>query len=150
VGYRFGVGREAPLFTLPAHDGSKVTLKQYRGDWLVALVFVEGADCAARVADFNPSADQLWGMRCQVVGVVHAPLDTLEAAAAEASPAFVLVADEDADVARSYDAWDEAAGRARDYVALVDRSGKIVWTAGGGTAPVKAAELLAGLRTVAR
>ena len=150
MGYNFGVGREAPLFTLPAHDGSQVTLKQYRGDSLAALVFVDAAGCASRVADFNPSADQLWGFRCQLVGVVHAPLDALESAAAEAAPAFPLVADEDGAVARAYSAWDAARDATRDYVALVDRSGKIVWTADGTASPVKAADLLAGLKTVAR
>ena len=40
MGYDFGVGREAPTFTLSAVDGSEITLNQYRGDWFPVLVFI--------------------------------------------------------------------------------------------------------------
>ena len=40
VGYDFGVGREAPTFTLSAVDGSEIKLNQYRGDWFPVLVFI--------------------------------------------------------------------------------------------------------------
>ena len=38
MGYDFGVGREAPTFTLSAVDGSEIRLNQYRGDWFPVLV----------------------------------------------------------------------------------------------------------------
>ena len=37
MGYNFGVGREAPTFTISAVDGSEINLKQYRGDWLTEI-----------------------------------------------------------------------------------------------------------------
>ena len=40
MGYDFGVGREAPTFTLSAVDGSEIRLNQYRGDWFPVLVFI--------------------------------------------------------------------------------------------------------------
>ncbi len=72
MGYNFGVGREAPQFDLTAHDGSRVSLKQYRGDWFAVVVFL-GADQAAAsalVTALSAVADQLWGWRGQLVGIV--------------------------------------------------------------------------------
>ena len=151
MGYNFGVGREAPTFTLTAHDGDQVTLKQYRGDWFAALVFVaDGAALAGRVAEVGAAAGQLWGYRCQLVGIAHQDAAALSAALADPAPAFPVLADTDGAVARAYGAWDGAVGAARDYVALVDRSGKIVWTGDGGAAPVKPAEIVAALQSIAR
>ena len=42
MGNTFGVGREAPQFDLTAHDGSRVSLRQYRGDWFAVVVITAG------------------------------------------------------------------------------------------------------------
>ncbi len=68
MGYNFGVGREAPQFDLTSHDGSRISLKQYRGDWFPVIVFL-GADQAA-VSALSAVADQLWGLRGQLIGLV--------------------------------------------------------------------------------
>ena len=152
MGNPFGVGREAPRFELTAHDGSQVSLAQYRGDWFPVIVFF-GADAsaAASVSALSGVAEQLWGQRGQLVGIVHGDAAATRALAAQAERAeFPLLADPEAAVARSFGAFDAGAARVRSYAAIVDRAGKIVWTADAGTAAVKPAALVAALRTVAR
>jgi peroxiredoxin len=153
VGNTFGVGREAPLFDLTAHDGSRVSLRQYRGDWFVVVVFL-GADpatAAAQTAALSAVADQLWGQRAQLVGIVHGDEAALQAVAANAERAeFPLLADSDAVVARGFGAFDAKAGRVRSSAAIVDRAGKIVWDADGGPASVDPDALVAAMRDVAR
>ena len=153
MGYNFGVGREAPQFDLMGHDGSRVSLKQYRGDWFVVVVFL-GADQAAAsavVTALSAVADQLWGLRAQLIGIVHGDGETARAVADQADRAeFPLLADGEAAVARAFGAHDAAAARVRPYAVIVDRAGKIVWTADGGTASVKPAAIVTGLKTVAR
>ena len=159
MGYNFGVGREAPQFDLTAHDGSRVTLKQYRGDWFALVCFL-GADpaaAAAAVTALSAVADELWGLRGQLVGIVAGDEQLLQAVAADAGRAdFPLLADPGNTVARAYGAYDAAAAKVRRYVAIVDRSGKIVWTADGAGAvgaaepAVAPAAIVAGLKDVAR
>jgi len=150
VGNTFGVGREAPRFELTAHDGSQVSLAQYRGDWFPVIVFLD-ADATASVSALSGVADQLWGQRGQLVGIVHGDAAAARDLAERAGRAeFPLLADPEAAVARSYGAYDAGAARVRSYAVIVDRAGKIVWTADAGTADLKPAALVAALRTVAR
>ena len=137
MGNTFGVGRAAPHFDLTAHDGSRVSLRQYRGDWFVVVVFL-GADpqvAAARTTALSAVADQLWGWRGQLVGLLHGDAAALQAVAAKADhAAFPLLADPDAAVARAFGAFDAGSAQVRPSAVIVDRSGKIVWSADGGPA----------------
>jgi alkyl hydroperoxide reductase subunit AhpC len=69
---------------------------------------------------------------------------------------FPLLADSRNAVARAYGAYDAVAARVRPYVVIVDRSGKIVWTADGADAAgvaepaVAPAAIVAGLKDIAR
>ena len=153
MGYNFGVGREAPRFDLTAHDGSRIALEQYRGDWFPVVVFL-GADPAAAsalVSSLSAVADQLWGWRGQLIGVVHGDDELTRAVAAAAERVeFPLLPDADAAVARAFGAYDAATASVRPYAVIVDRAGKIVWTADGGASALKPAALVAAMRTVAR
>jgi peroxiredoxin len=151
VGYTFGVGREAPKFDLAAHDGSRVSLAQFRGDWFPVVVFF-GADAAAAEAattGLNGIAEQLWGLRGQAVGIVHGDDAAARLVAEQAGHAdFPLLADPDAAVARAFGACD-ATGVVRPHVVIVDRAGKIAWSADGAEA-LRPAALLAALRSAVR
>jgi peroxiredoxin len=153
VGYNFGVGREAPQFDLVAHDGSRVTLKQYRGDWFPIIVFLSADPAAAApaVTALSAAADQLWGLRGQLVGIVQGDDQAARAIAEQADRVeFPLLADRDGGVARTYGARDAASSAVRNSVVIVDRSGKIVWAIDGGATAVKPADVVAGLKAVAR
>ena len=153
MGYNFGVGREAPQFDLTAHDGSRVTLRQYRGDWFAVVCFLgtDPAAAAAAVTALSGVADELWGLRGQLIGIVAGDEQALQAVAAAAERAdFPLLADSGDGVARAYGAYDVTAAGVRPYVVIVDRSGKIVWTADGAQATVAPAAIVAGLKGIAR
>jgi peroxiredoxin len=152
VGYTFGVGREAPAFTLAGSDGVVVTLKSFRGDWLPVVVFFDCGhpDAAKRLTALSASADQFWGLRGQLLAVASAGAGEAEGLAAQIPGlAFPLLIDEGAVVARAYGAYN----RTRDAVSaatyIVDRSGKIVWVAEGDEA-YRPAALIAALENVAR
>jgi peroxiredoxin len=150
VGYDFGVGREAPTFTLSAVDGSEINLNQYRGDWFPVLVFIPTqASGAAEVLDqLSKAADELWGLRGQLVGVCDAGREACAALAAGCPGlAFPLLPD-DGGVARMYGAL-RSDGTARPMAFIIDRAGKIVWT-GDGAAALTTQSLLAAFRQVVR
>jgi peroxiredoxin len=150
VGYDFGVGREAPTFTLSAVDGSEITLNQYRGDWFPVLVFVptQAPGAAQTLQQLSAAADTLWGLRGQLVGVCDAGRDAVKALA-EGVPglAFPLLPD-DGSLARQYGALRKD-GTVRPMAFIIDRAGKIVWT-GEGEAALEAPPLIAAFRKVVR
>jgi len=150
VGYNFGVGREAPTFTISAVDGNEINLKQYRGDWYAVLVFVpvQAPETAAALAQLSSAADALWGLRGQLLGICNAGRDEVaELAATVAGLSFPLLPD-DGRVAQAYSAL-KPSGEVRPMAFIVDRAGKIVWT-GEGHGALKPAALLAAFRQVAR
>lgn len=150
MGYDFGVGREAPTFTLSAVDGSEIKLSQYRGDWFPVLVFVpvQAPGAADALAELSKAAGTLWGLRGQLVGVCDAGRDECSALAARVPGlAFPLLPDDGA-VAGQYGALRDD-GTARPMAFIIDRAGKIVWT-GEGAAALTEQALLAAFRQVVR
>jgi peroxiredoxin len=149
VGYNFGVGREAPLFSLTAHDGTVVSLSRYRGDWYPLIVFFSAT--APGVGDYlrelDAAIDELWGMRGQVLAVAVAPQADLRDLAGRAGTlAFPLLSD-DGTVARLYGTWDEARRDCIPMAFVADRAHKIVWAGNGdGTLPPSVAELQQAFR----
>jgi peroxiredoxin len=150
VGYDFGVGREAPTFSLSAVDGSEIKLGQYRGDWFPVLVFVpvRAPGAADALAELSAAAGELWGLRGQLVGICDADRDVCAALAAQVPGlAFPLLPD-DGSVARQYGARRDD-GTVRPMVFIVDRAGKIVWS-GEGAAALTQQALVAAFRQIVR
>ena len=145
MGYIFGVGREAPLFSLNAHDGTVVSLSHYRGDWYPVIVFFRPD--AAGIDDYlralSDAAGGFWGVRGQVIAVAVASEEELRQLAGRLETiALPLLADADGAVARLYGAWDEAHGGCTPLAYIADRAHKIVWAQNGdGTLPPSVAEL---------
>ena len=137
MGYAFGVGREAPAFSLMGSDGSHVALKDFRGDWLPVVVFLRAdhPDAGARLSALSAAADEFWGLRGQVLALADAGVAELRGLA-DAVPqlAFPLLADEGALVARAYGAYSSTRGTVDAVAYIVDRSGKIVWVGEGDEA----------------
>lgn len=149
MGYTFGVGREAPAFTISAVGGSEINLRQYRGDWFPVLVFVPAADEAGQALEkLSSAAGTLWGLRGQVLAVCVAGRDDATTLAGSGHGlAFPLLPD-DGSVAKAYGALRDD-GTVRPLAFIVDRAGKIVWS-GEGASELDPSTLLAAFRQVAR
>ena len=150
MGYSFGVGREAPTFTISAADGSEINSKQYRGDWFPVLVFVptQAAETAAALAQLSAAADTIWGLRGQLLGLCDAGRGEVKALADRVEGLSFPLLPDDGSVAQAYGALKKN-GEVRPMAFIVDRAGKIVW-AGEGASALKPATLVAAFRQVAR
>lgn len=152
MGYRFGVGREAPVFSATAHDGSEFSLKQYRGDWMPILLFIPAAslDAPKQLAALSAAASQLWGLRAQLVGVLDAGVEQVARLAEQAGGVgFPLLADSHGALAEKYGAWNARTARLDPIAYVIDKAGKIVWS-GEGVKALAPAALTAALLTVTR
>jgi peroxiredoxin len=150
VGYNFGVGREAPTFTISAVDGNEINLRQYRGDWFAVLVFVptQASATAAALAQLSVAAGTLWGLRGQLLGICDGGSDAVKMLAADVEGLSFPLLPDDGGVARAYGALKQN-GEVRPMAFIVDRAGKIVWT-GEGASALEPATLVAAFREVAR
>jgi peroxiredoxin len=150
VGYNFGVGREAPTFTLSAADGSEINLKQYRGDWFPVLLFIptQTPGIEKQLAQLSAAADDVWGLRGQLLGLCDASRDAVKALADNVQGLSFPLLPDDGRVAKAYGAMTEG-GEVRPMAFIVDRAGKVVWTGEGATA-LRPATLIAAFRQVAR
>ncbi len=149
VGYAFGVGREAPVFTLGTTDGTSVSLAAYRGDWFPILVFIPGGCEQAEVLldALNSAASRLWGLRGQLLAICSSSPADAERPRASTSISFPLLRD-DGGLAASY-GIRFSGGKRVPAAFIIDRAGKIVWSAEGADA-LNPQLIEAALRDVAR
>ena len=149
MGYDFGVGREAPTFTLSAVDGSEIKLKQYRGDWFPVLVFLPTqAPGAARACSSSAQPPTRCGACAASWSASATPVATTSRRSPTASTASRSPCCRTTAASRAYGALRED-GTVRPMAFIVDRAGKIVWT-GEGEAALEAPTLIAAFRRVVR
>lgn len=130
MGNALGVGREAPSFNLTTTDGDEITLSQFRGDWYPVLVFVP-ADAVSRLVPLDAAAGRFWGLRGQILAICERQADG--ALPAEPPGVSLPILMDDGSVAHAYGAA-RAGAHSRPMTHIVDRAGKIVWTAEGDDA----------------
>ena len=137
-------GDPAPDFTLPADDGSTVSLKSLRGKKVV-LYFYPKDDtpgCTTQACDLRDDMDRLKKAGVAVLGVSPDPVASHARFRDKYGLNFPLLADEDHAVAEAYGVWREkmrfgvkALGIVRSTF-VIDEQGRIAETWRG----VKAAE----------
>jgi len=130
-------GDEAPDFTLPADDGSEVSLPDLRGE-RVLLYFYPKDDtsgCTAQACDLRDEMATFDALDVRVIGVSPDPIDSHVEFKEKYDLNFPLLADEDHEVAEAYGVWKEKSMYGRSYMGierstfLIDEEGRVeqVW-----------------------
>ena len=102
-------GSKAPEFTLPADDGSTVTLKALRGSPVV-LYFYPRDDtpgCTKEACAFRDQKAELSGLGAKILGVSTDDLESHRRFRDKFALNFPLLADTEHKVAEAYGAWRE-------------------------------------------
>jgi peroxiredoxin Q/BCP len=102
-------GAEAPDFTLPDQDGSRVTLSELRGRRVV-LYFYPKADtpgCTTQACGIRDRSTEYAAAGATVLGVSPDPVAKVKRFHDKQSLNFTLLADEDHAVAERYGVWAE-------------------------------------------
>ena len=117
------VGKKAPAFSLPASNGETVALKDFEGKSVV-LYFYPKDDtpgCTKEACDFRDSLRKFTRKDAVVLGVSPDSVKSHDKFIAKFDLPFLLLADQDHEVAGKYGAWVEKSMYGKKYMG-VERS----------------------------
>jgi len=128
------VGTVAPAFTLPSQDGTQISLKSFRGKWVVVYFYPRDmtSGCTIEAHKFQDSLAQFEAKHAVVLGVSVDSTAMHQQFCTKDSLTFRLLSDTDHSVVSAYGSLTSHFGTsmANRNTFLVDPKGKIakVWT----------------------
>jgi peroxiredoxin Q/BCP len=144
------VGQMAPDFTLPSQDGSKISLHDFHGKWVVLYFYPKDgtSGCTLEAHNFQRDIDKYQQLNAEVVGVSVDTADSHKEFCAKQGLHFKLLADTEKKVSESYDSLMMIIHYSSRNTFLISPDGKIakVWL---GVSPAKHSdEVLAALSSL--
>jgi len=123
------VGSNAPDFSLPSQEGSSVSLKDYRGKWVVLYFYPKDltAGCTREAHNFEVDQPKYAARNAVVLGVSVDSVDSHKKFCAKEGLNFKLLADTEHKVIDSYGSLTNlvVVKIAARHTFLIDPSGKI-------------------------
>jgi thioredoxin-dependent peroxiredoxin len=123
------VGSAAPEFTLPSQEGTSVSLKDYRGKWVVLYFYPKDqtAGCTREAHNFQADQSKFDQLNSVVVGVSVDSIDSHKQFCTKEGLNFKLLADLGGNVSNTYGSLTNLvfAKISSRHTFLIDPSGKI-------------------------
>jgi len=148
------VGQSAPDFTLPSQDGSRVSLHDFRGKWVVLYFYPKDgtSGCTIEAHNFQRDIAKYEQDHAVIVGVSVDSTNSHQEFCAKQGLTFKLLADTEKAVSRQYGSLTDLLGlkMSTRNTFMVNPEGRIarVWT---GVSPGRhSEEVLAALDRLAR
>lgn len=97
-------GTNAPVFTLHSQDGSKISLDQYRGQWVVLYFYPKDftSGCTLEAQNFQRDIAKYQEKHAVILGVSLDTADSHKEFCAKEGLTFRLLADTDSAVSKEY------------------------------------------------
>jgi peroxiredoxin Q/BCP len=114
------IGDNAPEFTMPADDGSDISLSNYKGE-MVILYFYPKDDtpgCTKQACAFTENLTAFNDLNCAVIGVSKDPVTKHQKFKAKYDLNFPLASDENTDVCERYGVWTEKSMYGKTYMGI--------------------------------
>jgi peroxiredoxin Q/BCP len=146
------VGQMAPDFTLPSQDGSKISLHDFRGKWVVLYFYPKDgtSGCTLEAHNFQRDIVKYQQLNAEIVGVSVDTADSHKEFCAKQGLHFKLLADTEKKVSEQYDSLMMIVHYSSRNTFLIAPDGKIakIWT---GVSPAKhSEEVVAALSSLKR
>ena len=128
------VGKVAPKFTLPSQDGTQISLKSFKGKWIVLYFYPKDmtTGCTIEAHKFQDALPLFEAKHAVILGVSVDTKESHQQFCAKDSLTFRLLSDTDHKVVSEYGSLNEFRGNAMAArnTFLIDPKGKIVkvWT----------------------
>lgn len=102
-------GDTAPDFTLPADDGSRVTLSDFRGQRVILYFYPKDdtSGCTKQACELRDVLPRIHEAGAVVLGVSPDPISSHEKFRDKHDLNFPLLSDEDQEVCRAWGVWKE-------------------------------------------
>ena len=128
------VGELAPDFSLEGSTGETITLSNYRGKNVVLYFYPKDMTpgCTTQACDFRDQHESFAGLNAVILGVSPDPLKRHEKFIEKYDLPFVLLADEEHQVAEAYDVWQLKKNFGKEYMGIerttfiIDKEGRVV------------------------
>jgi peroxiredoxin Q/BCP len=125
------VGQQAPPVTLPSQDGSEVSLKDFRGKWVVLYFYPKDntPGCTIEAHNFQRDLSKYQEKNAVILGVSVDSSASHQDFCTKQSLTFKLLADTEKKVVAEYGSLSDRGVASRNTF-LIDPNGKIakVWT----------------------
>jgi peroxiredoxin Q/BCP len=122
-------GSAAPDFTLPSQQGTPVSLKDYRGQWIVLYFYPKDQTpgCTREAHNFQADQSKYTERKAVVLGVSVDSVDSHKKFCAKEGLNFKLLADSDGKVSQAYGSLTDLAvvKFAKRNTFLIDPNGKV-------------------------
>ncbi|GGD20551.1 thioredoxin-dependent thiol peroxidase [Pontibacillus salipaludis] len=128
------IGKPAPDFELPANNGEKVKLSDYKGKNVVLYFYPKDMTpgCTTEACDFRDHHESFKDLDAVILGVSPDPVDRHQKFIDKHELPFLLLADEEHAVAEEYDVWKLKKNFGKEYMGIerstfvIDKEGNLV------------------------
>ena len=114
------IGEKAPEFHLANQDGEKVSLADYLGKHVVLYFYPKDMTpgCTTEACDFRDHHEQFEDLNAVIIGVSPDPVERHVKFIEKHGLPFVLLADENHEVAELYDVWKLKKNFGKEYMGI--------------------------------
>jgi len=152
------IGNLAPDFTLPASDGTVISLSNFRGKFVVLYFYPKDMTpgCTAEACDFRDYYDQFRDLNAVILGVSTDSVERHQKFVEKYSLPFLLLADEQHEVAEKYGVWKQKKNFGKEYMGIerstfvIDEEGRLLKEWRGVKVKGHVEEALAYIRHIAK
>ena len=126
-------GKQAPTFTLPANNGEHVSLSDYKGKNVVLYFYPKDMTpgCTTEACDFRDHHESFADLDAVILGVSPDPVESHKKFINKHDLPFLLLADENHEVAEEYGVWKLKKNFGKEYYGIerstfiIDKDGNL-------------------------
>lgn len=127
-------GQSAPDIALPASNGESVQLSDFRGKNVVLYFYPKDMTpgCTTEACDFRDRYQDFSGLNTVIIGVSPDPISRHEKFIEKHQLPFLLLADEENELAKAFDVWKLKKNFGKEYMGIerstfiLNADGKVV------------------------
>ncbi|WP_440116180.1 thioredoxin-dependent thiol peroxidase [Paenibacillus sp. QZ-Y1] len=114
-------GTLAPEFELPSSTGDNVKLSNYRGQRVLLYFYPKDmtSSCTQQACDFRDRHEEFQGLNTVILGISTDPMKQHDKFIAKYGLPFILLSDEEHQVAEQYGVWQMKKMYGKEYMGLV-------------------------------